>query len=180
MFNEVIQAAPAFQDAYYQRNEERFRYETKEDLSKEVARVELREAGYDEEFVGRVEDCIEATKHHADPAEDTTEEITVRATDLRGLMGTYKEFQQNSEALREEQKLPNSSIHDYKDWVEGVLNTLHHYASQNLELTPEHETSDGLSEFHAQLGQNIGQFIYDYVEKDMQIEVDVRKSGKTS
>ena len=168
---EVVQAALVFHDAYYQKDAERFGYETKEDLSKEVARVELRKHGYDEDFISEVEECIEATKHNSEP--ENNEQIAVRASDLRGLMGDYDEFRENSEALKEEHKQLNGSEPDYDQWVEGVLNTLHHYASQDLELTPEHETEDGLSEFHSQLGRNIGQFIEDYVEEEMEITLSV-------
>lgn len=169
---EVVYAALAFHDAYYQKDAERFGFETKEDLSEEVARVELRELGYSEDFVEEVADCIEATKHGAEP--ETNEQVAVRASDLRGLMGSYTEFRENSEALRKEQEVLSGGKPDYDVWVEGVLDTLHHYASQDLELTPEHRTEEGLSEFHAQLGRNIGQFIHDYVESGMELEVNVR------
>lgn len=170
---EVVQAALAFHDASHQKNPERFGYEAKEDVSKEVARVELRKAGYEEEFVSNVEDCIEATKPGVKPEDEAVEEIVVRASDLRSMIGPYDEFQQNSEALRKEHEILHGSEPEYTQWVEGVLNTLHHYASQDLELTPEHETDEGLSEFHSQLGKNIGQFMHDYVEKDMNIEVEI-------
>lgn len=171
---EVVRTALVFHDAYYQKDADRFGYETKEDLSKEVARVELRKHGYDKDFISEVEGCIEATKHGSEP--ETNEQIAVRASDLRGLMGDYDEFRENSEALKEEHKQLYGSEPDYQQWFEGVLNTLNDYASQNLVLTPEHETEDGLSEFHAQLGKNIGQFIDDYVEEDMSINIAVSQS----
>lgn len=168
---EIVNAALAFHDAFYHKDEQELGFDSKEDLSKQVAKIELLEQDYGEEFISEVENCIEATKPAVFP--ETNEEIAVRASDLRGLMGDYDEFIQNTEALRKEHKVLNGSEPDYEQWVEGVLNTLHHYASQDLRLTPEHDTEDGLSEFHSILGRNIGQFINEYVEDGMEIEVTV-------
>lgn len=170
---EAVRAAVYFHDAYYQKNAERFRFETKEDLSKEVARKELRGLGYDENFIGTVEDCIEATKHHSVPDEDSPEEIIMRASDLRGLMADYDEFLENTYALREEHETIHGEEQGYREWLESVLNVLDHYGTQKLELTPENETDEGLSEFHAELGKNRQQFIVEHVEPDMDLEVSV-------
>lgn len=170
---EVVRAALAYHDAYYHKNAERFGFDSKEDLSKEVARKELRDMGYGEEFIGRVEDCIEATKHHVSPDEDAVEEIAVRAADLRGLMASYDEFIENTYALREEHETLHGEKQGYQEWMEGVLNILDHYGSQKLELTDESTTEEGVSEFHEQLGANRQQFIIKHLEPGMEIKVEV-------
>ena len=170
---EAVRAAVYFHDAYYQKDAERFGFDTKEDLSKEVARKELRELGYDEKFVGKVEDCIEATKHHSLPDEDSPEEVIMRASDLRGLMANYDEFLENTYALRDEHKTLHGEKQEYGEWMEGVLNVLDHYGAQKLELTPESETDEGLSEFHAELGKNRQQFIIDHIRPGMDITVEI-------
>lgn len=168
---EVVRTALYFHDAYYQKDNQRFGINSKEDLSKEVARVELSRLGYDEKFIQDVTQCIEATKHDSEP--DANEGIAVRAADLRGLMGNYDEFQQNTEKLFREQKELHGERPDYVRWVETTLNILNHYASQDFELTPEHDTQEGLSEFHMELGRNIGQFYQDYVNEDMDVQIQV-------
>lgn len=170
---EAVKAAVFFHDAYYQKDEERFGFNTKEDLSKEVARIELRELGYDEKFIRKVEDCIEATKHHSLPDEDSPEEIVMRASDLRGLMADYDEFLENTYALRDEHETLHGEKQEYEEWMEGVLNVLDHYGTQKLELTPENETDQGLSEFHAELGKNRQQFIIDHIEPGTDINVKI-------
>lgn len=170
---QALKAAVYFHDAYYQKNEQRFGFETKEDLSKEVARKELRDLGYEEEFIDKVEGCIEATKHHSVPDEDSPEEIIMRASDLRGLMADYDEFLENTYALRDEHQTLHGEKQDYREWMEGVLNVLDHYGTQKLELTPENETEKGLSEFHAELGKNRQQFIIEHIKPGMDINVEI-------
>jgi predicted metal-dependent HD superfamily phosphohydrolase len=171
---EVVVASLAYHDAYYHKDAERFRYDSKEDLSKEVARKELREREYDEEFIQRVEDCIEATKHHARPDKDAKEAILVRAADLRGLMASYDEFIENTYALWQEHETLYGNEQSYQEWFKEVLNVLDHYGSQRLELTEKGATENGLSEFHQQLGANRQQFIIDHIKPGMEIEINIK------
>lgn len=170
---DVIIAAVYFHDAWYQKDPEELGFETREDVSKKVARDELEDMGYDEDFIVGVEDCIESTKHHSMPEEDSPEQIVMRAADLRGLMADYDEFIENTEALRDEYETIHGEKRSYEKWFEDVLNVLDHYGAQKLELTPEGETEEGLSEFHAELGKNRQQFIIDHIKPGMDINVEV-------
>ena len=170
---QVVEAAVYFHDAYYQKDARRFGFETKEDLSKEVAKKELRDLGYGKNFIKKVEGCIEATKHQSLPDEDSPEEILMRASDLRGLMANYDEFLENTYALRDEHQTLHGEKQGYSEWMEGVLNVLDHYGTQKLELTPENETDEGLSEFHAELGKNRQQFLIEHIKQGMDINVEI-------
>jgi hypothetical protein len=159
---EVVYAALDFHDALYHVDHRLEGFATKEDLSKHVAENQLEQFGYDDEFINEVTDCIEATKHSAEP--ETKEQIAVRAADLRGLMGSEDEFLSNTEALWEEQKVLKEDP-DRQEWINGTYDVLVNYLSQDLELTPEHDTEEGVSEFHTALAENINSFKQEYLEE---------------
>jgi len=82
---------------------------------------------------------------------DTPAEWTVlRAADLRGLMADYATFEEHTLLTGEEPSMA--------EWAEQVEDILEHYLSQDICLTPEHDTDSGVSEFHANTQRNLQRF----------------------
>lgn len=159
---DVVRYALYFHDVNYRwgfQHHDDIGYDSLEAYSAAIAETELSTLGIDPGTIEQVQDCILATQR--DATYDTPEQKVVRAADLHGLMTDYGTFRQNSLALREEHELLGEPF-AHEEWVDTVADTLQHYLSQDIQLTPEHDTENGLSRFHANAGRNLGLFLQEF------------------
>lgn len=156
---EVVRYAVLFHDAGYHRDHEAASFDSKEAYSAHLAGEVLDEHGVDVETIERVKDCIESTRQ--DAAFDEPEEKVVRAADLSGLAADYRTFEENAMALKDEIELLHGEEMDQETWLEEVGDTIRFYLSQDIRLTPEHD-SKGVSVFHARARHNLRRFLEEH------------------
>lgn len=162
---EVVQAALLFHDAGYHRDPEDEGHDSREALSASIAREELEDAGTDPATIDQVHDCIMATRPEAQA--HTTEQKIVRAADLGGLAGSYEQFLEDAQALREEHAYLHDEHQPIQAWVEGVRRTLQFYLAQDIRLTPEHD--DGAeSRWHRSVRENLERFLDEHGQEQQE------------
>lgn len=156
---EVVRYAVLFHDAGYHRDHEAEGFDSKEAYSAHLAGQVLEDHDIHEETIERVKDCIESTRQEADF--EKPEEKVVRAADLAGLAADYSTFEENAMALKDEIEMLHGEEMDKKTWLKEVENTIRFYLSQDIRLTPEHD-SKGVSVFHARTRHNLRRFLEEH------------------
>jgi predicted metal-dependent HD superfamily phosphohydrolase len=156
---EVVRYAVLFHDAGYHHDHEAKGFDSKEAYSTHLAGEVLAEHGIDEETIERVQDCIESTRE--DAAFDEAEEKVVRAADLSGLAADYRTFEENALDLKDEIEMLHGEDMDRGEWLDEVEDTIRFYLSQDIRLTPEHD-SKGVSVFHARARHNLRRFFEEH------------------
>lgn len=160
--DDMVRYALFFHDAEYRwgfHNHESLGHDTLEAYSAAIAVDELKDLGIDKSTRQQVYDAIRATEADTEMGPDTPHEWkVVRAADLRGLMSDYDTFKENSLALREEHELLTGERPSPEAWADRTEDVLEHYLAQDIRLTPEHDTDDGVSEFHANTRRNLRKF----------------------
>ena len=149
--------ATLFHDAGYHQNHKRLGFQTKEHLSAAIAEKELRKFGYSKQHIAKVKKLILITRKEARAR--TPEEKVLRASDLEGIKGKYKDFVKENRLLRKEYALLTGKKVTLKEWKQMTKNMLSHYLSQKIKLTPYYYDKKGRSLFHERARKNIELFI---------------------
>jgi predicted metal-dependent HD superfamily phosphohydrolase len=157
--DELVYASLYLHDAGYHHDHEARGFDSKA-YSASIARDELDNLGYPDQFINDVPNCILAT--HPDADYETVEEKLIRASDLRGMTADYDTFRDNALALRDEHEILHGEEPNRDEWVKGVVATLSYYLSQDIRLTDQHDNEKGFSVFHSNLGRNLGLFIHEF------------------
>lgn len=156
---DVVRYAVLFHDAGYHRDHEERGFDSKEAYSAHIAEEVLDDHGVDRETVERVTECIISTRQDAEV--ETPEEKVVRAADLAGLAADYATFEENAMDLKREIELLHDDELEKWEWLKQVEETIRFYLSQDIRLTPEHDSS-GVSVFHARARHNLRRFLEEH------------------
>lgn len=164
--DDVVRYAVLFHDANYRHGftqHEAMGYDSMEAYSAALAADELSALNVSKDTADQVYETILATRRDAELEEsDPSEWKVMRAADLRGLMRDYDTFKENSLKLREEHELLTGETLTAQEWADSAETVLLHYLDQDIRITPEHDTGDGVSEFHVNARQNLERFREEY------------------
>ena len=149
--------ATLFHDAGYHQNHKRLGFQTKEHLSAAIAEKELRKLGYAKQHIAKVKKLILITRKETRAR--TPEEKIVRASDLEGIKGKYKDFVNENKLLRKEFNLLTGKKVSHKQWKKMTKEILSHYLTQKIKLTPYYYDAKGRSLFHERAWRNVQRFI---------------------
>lgn len=107
--------------------------------------------------VTRVQQCILSS--HRDASFEGNEAKILRAADLAGLRGPYALFLQKTLLLKRERELLTGKPCSWLQWKDATRQLIEFFLSQDIRLTPLHETEDGQSAFHVAARRNLDQFL---------------------
>lgn len=153
----VVEKALLFHDAGYHQNSVSLGFKTKEDYSAFLAEKSLKSLGYDSLFIKKVKKAILSTK--AKSKFKTSEEKIVRAADLAGLAGSYREFLDNSIRLKKEWEMFSKKKISWDEWKEKTKKVIDFYLMQNIQLTKYFRNKKGESIFHLRAKKNLNKFL---------------------
>jgi hypothetical protein len=142
----VLDHAVLCHDVLFQVPPKYYGFNSKEELAAHHAYNMLREMGAPEAHARKVERVILATHVLADPT--TTEEILMRAADVKNVGGDYAEFKANTKRLHEESMHLSADSVSFRDFALRSFRYLSLYAWRYLRLTPEATDTAGRSIWH--------------------------------
>ncbi len=154
---EALYHAILFHDAAYYEFHKKKGFRDKESLSASIARKELKKLGYPREHIKKVVKIILTTKVNAKLK--TLEEKIIRASDLRGLQGSYKKFKRTSLDLKAEFELLNNKKISKGLWQEMSKIHLKKYLKEKIILSKKFYDKKGKSRFHSKAERNLNKFI---------------------
>jgi len=128
-----------------------------EEFAAHISGRVLREAGIAVGVITRVQQCIFSS--HREATFDSTEAKILRAADLAGLRGPYALFLQKTLLLKREREVLTGKPCSWAQWKDATRRLVEFFLSQDIRLTPLHETEDGESAFHVAAQRNLEQFL---------------------
>lgn len=156
---EAVYLAALYHDAGYHRDHLQLGFETKEAYAAHLAEKPLREAGVDEETLGKVNEAILATHYAAHCS--SNESKAVRAADLSGLAADYAVFKENAEKLRIEHEMLSGDKIAWTVWKQRVLENVELYLREDMHLTHDYYDESGESVFHKRTRANLERLLAD-------------------
>lgn len=149
----VVYYALLFHDAGYHQDHLHLGFPSKEAYSAELAAQALQDRGIARSTITRVRAAILSTRRSA--SFRTAEQKAVRAADLAALAADYPVFLDNTRRLWEEYQMLSGQHPSWQQWVEGAMNVIRYYLSQEIRLTSYFTADDGSSEFHRRVRANL-------------------------
>jgi hypothetical protein len=131
----IVILALYYHDAGYQDDHKALGFETKEDYSIHLMRIDLEQLGYDEIIITQVADAIEATKMDA-VAQNNVQKL-VRHADVYNIAGDYATFIANAHRLYEEYNQMNPATQKtWEEFKKQQIEILQAYISIDLGVLP--------------------------------------------
>ncbi|MEN8252055.1 MAG: hypothetical protein ABFQ53_00525 [Patescibacteria group bacterium] len=155
--NTLVMYSLLFHDAGYHENHKKKGFKTKEGYSAFLAERELQSLNISEEDIMKIKKCIIST--HRDEEANSVEEKIVRAADLVGLAGDYKDFKENAIKLKQEAEMRLGDEISQEEWKKRVRKDVEIYLKQDIRLTNFYEDENGESVFHKKTRDNLERFL---------------------
>jgi len=156
----VVDLSIAFHDADYIKDHLILGFSTKEALSVSIAEKELPKYNF-ESYITKVKQGIMAT----DPTTPliTIEQKIIRASDLAGLAGNYKNFKKNNLLLKQEAEMRTGNKFTGDEWKMLTNNIIVNFLSQNIQLTKHYFDKNGNSTFQVNARRNLKTFFAEII-----------------
>lgn len=158
----VVIYAALFHDAGYHIDSKSKGFNTKEEYSANLAKQALQGQNIGSLIASQVYNTILAT--HRDAPFLTNEEKLLRAADLSGLAGKYKDFIANTKKLKEEFEIIHNKKISWAEWKKSTAKLINFYLRQDIRLTLHYQTQNGGSHFHSQARANLRRFLEERFE----------------
>ena len=86
-------------------------------------------------------------------------DAAVRAADLAGLAGEYKDFVDRNRRFKKESEMLSGEEISWNEWKKQTTETVAFYLKQDIHLTSHYEDTDGTSIFHKKTRENLERFL---------------------
>ena len=154
---DVLYIAAIFHDADYIENYKAKGFDSREELSANIAEEFLAKLQMKMDFIQNVKKTIMGT--HKDSDFNSIEAKILRAADLSGLAGEYGEFEKNDKLLKQEFEYLNKVEISKEEWKQKTKELIEFYLSQDINLTSKYYDSEGESIFHKKAKENLTRYI---------------------